>query len=117
MNYFAKHAASQAALQSRLGGDCPMITWNDKDWAIVPRSAKLRRDLALGGIQLNADLQFDLLVSAFLSSTITDAVALKDRMLNTEIGYLGEKFKAVQMDVLPGGLMVTVECNSLNQRA
>jgi hypothetical protein len=117
MNYYAKHAASQAALQRRLGEDCPGISWNDKDWAIVPRSAKLRRDLAPGGFQLNGDLKFDVLVAQFLSSTITDAVALKDRMLNTEIGYLGEKFKAVQMDVLPGGLMVTVECNSLNQRA
>jgi hypothetical protein len=124
MNYYATHARGLGAVQARLAGDCPVVTWAGKEWLVVPGSAVRRKDLddGGGGFQLNADFRFEALVGQFLTAPgatpeVLDATGLEQAMLQTEIGYLGESYKAVAMHVGPGALVVRVDCNSLGQGA
>jgi hypothetical protein len=117
MDYHAKFAASLAATQARLGDTCPMITWAGKDYAILPGSAMRRKELGVGGFDPNADLKFQAHLALFLTDTIANAMALEAAMLQTEVGYLGHRYKAISMRVMPGQLIIEVECNALSQRA
>jgi hypothetical protein len=116
MNDFATHVIGFAAIQNRLGADCPVVTWDDLDFKVIPGSTRRRRDLGPGGFNLNSDFQFEALVSTFANGlTITDAHTLKDQLLQTRLGYLGDEYKPIAVTVRPGGLHVLVECNSLSQ--
>jgi hypothetical protein len=117
MNDYATHARSVKAFQDRLGDACPVIAWARKEYKIIPNTALRRQDLNSGGMQLNADLRFEVLVETFQSDTITDAASLKDALLQTEIGYLGDAYKVEQVGIRPGELHVVVDCNSLYQNA
>lgn len=117
MNDFQVHARAMQQLQARLDGACPVITWGNVDYAIIPGSAIRRKDLSPGGFQLNADLRFDALVSTFSSASVADATSLKSKLLRTPIQYLGDDYQVSSVAILPGGLQITVECVSLVQKA
>ena len=42
---------------------------------------------------------------------------LKDALLRTPLGYLGDDYQVAMVKIRPGGLQVQVECVSRNQRA
>lgn len=115
MDYYTHHSRSAAATQTRLGDTCPVITWSNKNYPIIPGSATRRKDLATGGFQLNADFRFEALVSSFLSATIPDAETLHSALLQTFIGYLGDEYKVIAVLVHAGGQQIAVECNSASQ--
>jgi hypothetical protein len=113
MDYYGHNAASVAATQARLGSTCPSVSWQGVPRPIIPGSAMRRMDLAVGGFQMNADLRFDALVSRFG----TDATGVKNVLLQTPLSYLGDTYKVEGVTILPGGLQISVECNSIFQRA
>lgn len=117
MNDYAAHARGVKWMQDRLSDSCPTIRWNGQDYRIVPDSASRRSDLAPGGFQLNADLQFEALTETFLSDSITDAAALKNAILQRKITYLGDDYKVDDVRIRPGGLQIRFECSSLGQNA
>jgi hypothetical protein len=118
MNDYATHAGGMASLQSRLGADCPTVTWNNQVYQIIPGSTMRRADLAPGGFQMNADLRFEALVSTFANGgTITDATSLKNTLLSTPVAYQGDVYKVDAVGIRPGGLQVIVECKSIVQNA
>lgn len=127
MNDYATHARAFGTVQDRMGDDCPVISWADQDFKVIPGSAIRRKDLNSGGFALNADFVFEVLVSAFLNqtfvamngstSTITTARDLKSALLQKPIGYLGDTYKADSVEILPGGFQLSVECNALNQNS
>jgi len=114
MGYYAKHAASMAAMEARLADELPVIAWNGQNYPLIPGTAQRRQDLVAGGFDLNADLKWNALVSSFGAM---DATALKAAMLQTQIAYLGDNYKVMAIGILPGGLIISAECNSLTQGA
>lgn len=121
MNYYAKHANSLQAVQGRLSTDCPVIIWSGNQYMAIPGTAARRQDLVAGGLALNADLRFEILVAPFLDGVnLIDAQTLKNALLGansagTEVQYLGDRYKTVSVTISPGGLQLTVECNSISQ--
>lgn len=117
MTEYEIHAQALQGVQERLGGACPFFVWHGKEYKISPGTASRRKDLGSGGFELNADFRFSCLIGPLLSSdspTITD---LKDSLLQSRIIYLEDDYKPVSVDIMPGGLQIVVNCNSLNQMA
>ena len=108
MNDFAGHAAGFKQFQDRLGSDCPVFTWNNQDFPIVPGTGKRRKDLGPGGYLLTADLKLTVL----LSELPTIGPALKQTIV-----YLGDEYRIDSINTHPGELMVTFECNDANAAA
>ncbi len=117
MNEYSRHSKALAAVMNRMADSCPKFTWNNADWRIVPGTATQRGDLAAGGIVLNADLGFELLVSDFLSQSIPDAVTLKNLLLQSPLTYQGDNYKVVSVGIRPGGQQLFVQANSADQAA
>ena len=119
MNIYEKHAVSLARLQVRLGDACPVVQWADLDFKVVPGSVLRRAELGGGGMTLDADFVFEALVETWRERRpeITDAKAMKDALLRTPIGYLGDEYQVATVKIRPGGLEVQVECVALGQRA
>lgn len=117
MNEYAIHARALANLQTRLGDECPSIIWGATEYLIIPNSALRRGDLGPGGLTLNADLQFEALVSEFLSDDLPTVTDVKDEMLATRLEYLNDEYKIDAVNIRPGGLQIQVQCTSVGQRA
>ena len=100
------------ATQSRLG-DCPTVKWFGLLRRIIPGTVQRRADLSAGGLELNADLQFDAPVSEFGA----DATSVKDAMLRTYLEYLGDRYQVASVGIMPGGFVITVSCNAIDQSA
>jgi len=114
MNDYAANARALGWLQGRLGSACPVVTWAGVDYEIIPDSAARRQDLVAGGCDLNADLQFEVLISTF---GYTDPQAFKGALLQRAIQYLGDDYKVQAVNIRPGGLQALIEANSLTQNA
>lgn len=106
-----------AKVEAMLGDALPVFQWRNQNWNIIPGSATRRKDLDGGGFSLNADFRFNALVSQFISSTIPDATALKAKLLQTNIGYLGDGYRVTDVAILPGGYQITVDAASDVQNA
>jgi len=118
MNDYKAHGARIRMMQARLGKDCPMVSWNDKEWRVIPGSALRKSELGAGGYSLDADFVFEALVETFVGTEgITDAKSLKDALLRTPIGYLDDEYQVATVRIRPGGFQVMMECTALNQRA
>jgi hypothetical protein len=115
MNEYFYHAKALQWLQMSLGAGCPSITWNGQSYPLIPSSAIRRKDLDVGGFQLNADFRFNALVSTF--GVNYSAQTLKDAMLQKTIIYLGDTYKVDSITLLPGGYQITADCSSINQNA
>jgi hypothetical protein len=113
MNPFQIHANGINDLIVEMGTDCPTFTKNNIVYQIIPGSAVRRKDLVIGGFQIDADLAFTALLAQF---NLT-ASAFKDAFLQNPITYLGDKYKIDSVTILPGGLQVHVLANSLSQNA
>jgi len=117
MDYYGHHSAALAGLQARLATQCPSISWNGRDVPIIPGSAMRRADLSAGGFQLNADFRFAAHVADFGAEYEGQPSQLKSDLLQSALAYLGDNYKADAVTLHPGGLIVTVDCNSLVQNA
>ena len=106
-----------ATQQAMMVDSLPSFRWRNRDWQIVPGSATRRKDLDGGGFSLNADFRFNALVAQFLSDAIPDASALKAKLLQTGIGYLGDGYRVTDVAILPGGYQITVDAASDVQNA
>ena len=113
MNLWGFHAKAMQIFENILAGDCPQFSWAGKVYTIVPNSVMSRRPLQYGGFTQDADLRFSCLIAQFGLS----GIVLKNTMLQTQMGYLGELYKVTSVDILPGGLTAVINCDSLYQNA
>lgn len=109
MNIATVHAQGLAYVQTEAGSACPTFKWSGNTWLCLPGGAHKRKDLQMGGFNLNSDLMLTALVAQFG----LDAVTLREKMLNTELDYLGLKYKVVSIIVAIGGQQIRIECNDL----
>ncbi len=100
-----------------LGADCPIFTWGQDSYKMIPGSTVNRKSLGDGGFSLSADLKFHCLTAQFLSEDVTDATGVKDALEQQKIVYLGDQFKIQAVTIAPGGFQLMVEANALNQGA
>lgn len=122
INPYLIHAQSIGMVQAEQGKACPQVRFVGLGLTlnIQPGSARLNSPLASGGLQLNADLVFTILLSQFQPG-FADANAVQASLLQTlpnrRLLYLGFDYKIESVMVLAGGLQLHIEANSLNQNA
>ena len=121
MNPYWVHAKAFGLLQKSIGHDgdkCPQITWGGVAYNIVPRSAVLKQDLAIGGFSPVFTLRFTARVADFANGTTIQTIDdVCEAMLNRQIVYQGENYKVTSASAEPGGFLFTVEANALNEGA
>jgi hypothetical protein len=117
MSDFQAHAQALADFQARQGDDCPYFLWGGKKCQAIPGTAQRRADLSPGGFQLNADLQFECLVAPMLTPAVSEVSALKSALLTTTIKYLEDAYKVDAVGIRMGGLVIRIECSSIDQNA
>jgi hypothetical protein len=83
-----------------------VITWNKKDYPILPGSAVRGKDLGAGGFKLHSDLKFIVRISVFPTP---------GPQLKQQITYLGNAYRIDTMEQMPGGLFLRIECNDPTQ--
>lgn len=114
MNLYAEHESGFGELVSLMGSDCPVFTWANSEWKIIPNTAVFRKPLDIGGFTLNSDLRFWTLLDQFQANGINDII---NSLQDTSMAYLGADYKITGVSIAPGGLHAIIEANALNQRA
>lgn len=114
MDIYSKHNDGFSQVIAKLGVVCPVFTWGNVNWQIVPGSVKMREKLQPGGFSMDSDLLFWTQLAQFKNNSIQD---LKNSLLQTAMQYLGDDYKIISVSVAPGGLQAMIEANALNQGA
>lgn len=83
-----------------------VITWNSKDYPILPGSAVRGKDLGAGGFKLRADLKF---------IARRDVFPEPGPQLKQRITYLGDDYRIDTMEKMPGDKFLRFECNDPDQ--
>ena len=117
MNFYALHASGVQATIDLFADTCPVVTWVGVDRKVIPNSIIRRKDLAQGGFQMDADLRFETMVASWIDDPNDSIRTVKNRMLQSPLGYLGEVYKIITVTVRPGELHMMVDCNSIDQQA
>jgi hypothetical protein len=117
MNPYAIQANDVIAYQNEQGDNCPMITWNEKQYPILPNSVENFTPLRPGGFSFFYDGKFLIVVSQWLSPTITNATQLAAALANTFFTYNDGKYKFKGLRILSGATMIECSANALNQNA
>ena len=128
MNLYAVHAnRGLAALQRKMGDSCPTFLWNrgnpirfdgtDAAWLIIPGTVTTNLDLVTGGFGEDRKVRFSALIAQFYTPTATTIEQVKAQLDESPMGYLGGSYKITTIEIAPGGLVLVMEANSLNQGA
>ena len=117
MNIYGIHAESLAQHQAELGEDCPVFKWAGKNYRIVPGSVSFNKPLREGGLVYVFDVSFTAPVAQFISDTRPDAAAVKNKLLNTMLVYLGEPYRISNVTLAPGAAQMTIAAMSAAQNA
>jgi hypothetical protein len=115
INPYAVHAQGIGYLQASMGTACPVIAWQGNNYQILPGSARLKEDLAVGGFSMDSDFLFTILVATFGANT--QAENIRGQLLNTRIDYLNHAYKIHTVSVMAGGLQLHIEADDLQQKA
>lgn len=115
MDLFAVHGGSFAQFQSELGGNCPTFVWNSATFNIIPGSASNQKPLGEGGFSDMYNVSFDVLASQFTG--FPTPYAVKNALLNTKLVYQGQTYKVMDVKICPNNIILTIDVNSLNQKA
>jgi hypothetical protein len=102
MSVYADHAAQLAALYNELGGEAPTFVWDERPWAILPGGAKFRRVNAVGGLELNSDLQLTCLAAQF-GGTLPQA--------GDQIVYTGLAYTIISITPAPAGFQMRINAD------
>ena len=105
MSAYAEHAAGITELMDELGEDCPTIIYGGSTVRVLPSAARNASKNGIGGLALEADLQFTAILADFPSTPVS----------NKSFTYGGKSYKIADVTFLPGRLQVHITANDAAQ--